>query len=119
MSVKAPAAESSASVIFVDAAAGRRGLYDGRLYVPDLPTALQLASRRGGVIQLAPGDYWPPADKPYYDIRLLGTTARQLVIIGSSPGTGTKRDNTNILFVTGIARNYFICSGTSAVKNNF
>ena len=79
--------ESSASVIVVDAAAGRRGLYEGRLYVPDLPTALQLASRRGGLIQLEPGDYWPPADKPYFDVRLMATTAYRLVIVGSSPGT--------------------------------
>jgi hypothetical protein len=75
----------------VEAACGRRGLYEGRLYVPDLQTALQLASRRGGVIQLSPGDYFPPVDKGYFDVRLAGTTVsndvRRLVIFGSSPGT--------------------------------
>jgi hypothetical protein len=81
----------SATIVVEVAGGGRRGLHNGRLYVPDLPTALQLASRRGGVIQLSAGDYFPPADKGYFDIRLHGPAGSnndgRLIISGSSPGT--------------------------------
>jgi hypothetical protein len=73
--------------IIVDAATGRRGLFNGQLHVADLDTALQLVSRRGGTIRLAAGDYWPSEDKGYFDVRLLSADpASRLVILGSSTG---------------------------------